>query len=125
PTLIDQARERGQSTVRVWSAGCANGEEPYTLTIIRELALPPTLRDIPWEILATDIKPVVLRRADQARYPQSTLRDLPSELRDAAFDQDGDEWMLRPPFRRGVTLAQHDIRSGPPDGPVDLVLCRY
>lgn len=122
PTLVAQARESGHSTVRVWSAGCANGEEPYTLTIIRELALPC---DIPLEILATDIKPVVLRRADQARYPRSALRDLPTELREAAFDQDGDELVLLPRFRRGVTLAQHDIRSGPPAGPFDLVLCRY
>jgi chemotaxis protein methyltransferase CheR len=122
PTLIEQARESGRTAVRVWSAGCANGEEPYTLAIIRELSLPT---DIPLEILATDIKPVVLQRADQARYPRSALRDLPTELREAAFDQDGDEWVLRPRFRRGVTLARHDIRSGPPDGPFDLVLCRY
>jgi chemotaxis protein methyltransferase CheR len=125
PTLIEEAREDGRTTVRVWSAGCANGEEPYTLTIIRELALSAPACDIPLEILATDIKPVVLRRADQARYPQSALRDLPADLREAAFDQDGDEFVLLPRFRRGVTLAQHDIRSGPPEGSFDLVLCRY
>jgi chemotaxis protein methyltransferase CheR len=125
PTLIDEARESGRTTVRVWSAGCANGEEPYTLVIIRVLGLPETTSDIPLEILATDIKPVVLRRAAQARYPQSALRDLPTDLREAAFDQDGDEFVLLPRFRRGVTLARHDIRSGPPDGPFDLVLCRY
>jgi chemotaxis protein methyltransferase CheR len=125
PTLIDQARDSGRPTVRVWSAGCANGEEPYTLTIIRELALPATAGDIPLEILATDIKSVVLGRADQARYPPSALRDLPAELREAAFEQDGDELVLLPRFRSGVRLARHDIRSGPPDGPFDLVLCRY
>jgi chemotaxis protein methyltransferase CheR len=125
PTLIEDARKSGRSSVRVWSAGCANGEEPYTLTIIRELALPGTTGDIALNILATDIKPLVLRRADQARYPPSALRDLPPELRSAAFEQDGDELALRPRFRRGVTLARHDIRSGPPDGPFDLVLCRY
>ncbi len=125
PTLIEEARERGRTTVRVWSAGCANGEEPYTLVIIRELASPTSPSDIPLEILATDIKPVVLRRADLARYPRSALRDLPTELREAAFDQDGDEFVLLPRFRRGVRLAQHDIRSGTPEGPFDLVLCRY
>jgi chemotaxis protein methyltransferase CheR len=110
PTLIEQAQKNGRSTVQVWSAGCANGEEPYTLAIIRELALPATAGDIPLEILATDIKPVVLQCADKARYPQSALRDLPTELREAAFDQDDDEWVLLPRFRRSVTLAQHDIR---------------
>jgi chemotaxis protein methyltransferase CheR len=125
PTLIDEAHQSGRTTVRVWSAGCANGEEPYTLVIIRELTLSATTSDIPLAILATDIKPAVLRRAAQARYPQSTLRDLPTDLRETAFDQDGDEFVLLPRFRRGVTLAQHDIRSGLPDGPFDLVLCRY
>jgi chemotaxis protein methyltransferase CheR len=126
PTLVEEAHENGHPSVRMWSAGCANGEEPYTLVIIRELALSASASDIPLEIFATDIKPVVLGRADQARYPRSALRDLPIELQEAAFDQDGDEFVLLPRFRRGVTLAQHDIRSGPPpDERFDLVLCRY
>jgi chemotaxis protein methyltransferase CheR len=125
PDLIERARRGGRSSVRVWSAGCANGEEPYTLTIIWELALAHAACDVRMDILATDIKPVVLRRAAQARYPSSALRDLPAEWRETSFGQEGDEWVLLPRFRRGVTLAQHDIRSGPPDGPFDLALCRY
>jgi chemotaxis protein methyltransferase CheR len=125
PTLIEQARGAGRSIVRVWSAGCANGEEPYTLTIIWELALAPMARDIGLEILATDIKPVVLHRAAQARYPRSALRDLPAPWRETAFSPEDDELVLLPRFRRGVKFAHHDIRSGPPNGPFDLVLCRY
>jgi chemotaxis protein methyltransferase CheR len=125
PTLIEQARGARRSTVRVWSAGCANGEEPYTLTIIWELALASMAHDIGLEILATDIKPVVLHRAAQARYPRSALRDLPEPWRETAFSPEDDELVLLPRFRRGVRFAQHDIRSGPPDGPFDLVLCRY
>jgi chemotaxis protein methyltransferase CheR len=125
PTLIEQARKAGRSTVRVWSAGCANGEEPYTLTIIWELTQAPIARDIGLEILATDIKPAVLHRAAQARYPRSALRDLPEPLRKIAFSAEDDELVLLPRFRRGVKFAHHDIRSGPPGGPFDLVLCRY
>jgi chemotaxis protein methyltransferase CheR len=125
PALIDRARDAERSTVRVWSAGCASGEEPYTLAIIWELALASAARGVRLEIFATDIKPEVLRRADQAGYPRSALRDLPAAWCETAFSQDGDEWVLLPRFRRGVTLAQHDIRTGPPDGPFDLVLCRY
>jgi chemotaxis methyl-accepting protein methylase len=91
PTLIEQAREAGRSIVRVWSAGCANGEEPYTLTIIWELALASISRDMGLEILATDIKPVVLHRAAQARYPRSALRDLPEPWRETAFSPEDDE----------------------------------
>jgi chemotaxis protein methyltransferase CheR len=125
PALIERARNAGRSSMRVWSAGCASGEEPYTLAIIWELAVAPTARDLRMEILATDIRQVVLRRADQARYPSSAMRDLPVRWRETAFSPEGDELVLLPTFRSGVTFAQHDIRSGPPDGSFDLVLCRY
>jgi chemotaxis protein methyltransferase CheR len=123
--LIEQTREAGRSTMRVWSAGCASGEEPYTLAIMWELAFAPMVRDLQIEILATDIRPVVLQRAEQARYPPSAMRDLPAPWRETAFSTEGDALVLMPQFRREVTFAQHDIRSGPPDGPFDLVLCRY
>jgi chemotaxis protein methyltransferase CheR len=86
-------------TVRAWSAGCAGGEEPYTLAIIWELAIGPGTPGTQLEILGTDVEP-------------------------AAFAAHGDELVLRPPFRRHVTVVHHDIRDEPPDGPFDLILCR-
>jgi chemotaxis protein methyltransferase CheR len=95
---------------RVWSAGCASGEEPYTLALLRD--------DL--EILATDVDPAVLRRAEAAHYPASALRELPAAIRDEAFSGG----VLDPRVRRRVTFALHDIRDDPPPGPFDLVLCR-
>ena len=125
PTLVERARASGRSTIRVWSAGCANGEEPYSLAIIWELAMASATRDLRLEVLATDIRSVVLQRAERARYPSSAMKDLPEPWRDTAFDTEGDELVLLPRFRRAVTFMEHDIRSGPPDGRFDLVLCRY
>jgi chemotaxis protein methyltransferase CheR len=93
--------------MRVWSAGCAGGEEPYTLALLCDGL----------DILATDIDPAMLRRAEAARYPPSALRELPD--RDAFRDGVLDER-----YRRGVTFALHDVRDEPPPGPFDLVLCR-
>ena len=53
--------------MRVWSAGCASGEEPYTLALLCDGL----------DILATDVDPAMLRRAEAARYPPSALRELP------------------------------------------------
>lgn len=126
PALADRALEAGRPALRVWSAGCASGEEAYTLRIMWELALAPTRRDLRMEVLATDIRPVMLQRAERARYLPSAMKDLPAPWREAAFRPDGDELLLLPQFRDGVTFTQHDIRSGPPqDGLFDLVLCRY
>jgi chemotaxis protein methyltransferase CheR len=62
----------------------------------------------------------LLARAERAEYPQSSLRDLPDELRTRAFDRG----RLRPEYREPVEFVQHDVRDGAPDGPFSLVLCR-
>jgi len=125
PALVDRAHSHGTDTIRVWSAGCANGEEPYTLAMIWELAIAPSAGLTRLEVLGTDIKPGVLLRASNARFQHSSLRDLPSSWRETAFGTDNDELVLRPRFRNAVTFARHDIRTTPPDGPFDLILCRY
>ena len=108
--------------MRVWSAGCASGEEPYTLAIMGELGAP---RRADLQILATDIKQAVLDRAERGHYPRSAVRDLPATWRQAAFHAVEDELVLHPRFRGAVTFVRHDIRDPPPPGPFDLVLCRY
>jgi chemotaxis protein methyltransferase CheR len=110
--------------LRVWSAGAASGEEPYTLALVWELAVAPAFPGVELEILATDVDEAMLERARAARYGGGSLRDLPEEWRARAFDRDGDGWRLRPELARRVTLRRHDLRSGAPDGPFDLILCR-
>lgn len=104
--------------VRAWSAGCGAGEEPYTLAIAAATTA------VPIEILATDVDEHQLARARVACYPAGTLRELPPAWRDAAFERKGDLFCLRDDLRRPVTFAVHDIRTAPPAGPFDLVLCR-
>lgn len=71
-------------------------------------------------VLATDVDPVLLERARLARYPESSLRELPLELRRRAFEGD----RLKRRHRARVEFAVHDVRTGAPDGPFDFVLCR-
>jgi chemotaxis protein methyltransferase CheR len=125
PALVERARDSGSEIVRAWSAGCAGGEEPYTLAIIWQLAIAPQARGMQLQILATDIEPAMLRRANEARYQPSSLHELPQPWREAAFRCDDDELVVLSRFRRHVTVARHDIRDEPPDGPFDLILCRY
>lgn len=124
PQLAARARGRGASGIRAWSAGCGAGEEPWSLAILWALAPVPAFRSAGLEILATDSDAGLLQRARRACYPYSSLRELPPEWREAAFDRADDLWCLRPACRRGVCFRQHDIRADTPDGPFDLVLCR-
>jgi chemotaxis protein methyltransferase CheR len=101
-------------TVAAWSAGCASGEEPYSLVLAAADA------GIKVRVLATDVDAALLDRARNACYPQSSLRNLPAELRARAFT-DG---CLRVAYREPVTFLRDDLRSSVPDGSFDLVLCR-
>jgi chemotaxis protein methyltransferase CheR len=101
-------------SVTAWSAGCASGEEPYSLVLAAVDA------GIRVRVLATDADPALLDRARIACYPESSLRELPPALRASAFD-DG---CLRPAHRAPVELRQHDLRACAPGGLFDLVLCR-
>jgi chemotaxis protein methyltransferase CheR len=85
---------------------------------------PPRRPDLALDVLATDLDEHQLGRAAEARYPAGTLRERPDAWRRAAFDPvDGDE-LLRAPFRAPVRFARHDVRTAPPAGSFDLLLCR-
>lgn len=107
--------------VAIWSAGCAGGEEPYSIRIAWE-ELPggkPRLR-----LVATDIDPVSLQRAAAGRYPPSSLREVPEALRRKYFGREGDSYRVREDVMRSVSFRTMDLlRDGPP-GRFDLILCR-
>ena len=124
PLLAAQAQDSGIPRIRVWSAGCGAGEEPYSLAILWALSPEPAFRHTDLEILATDINVGLLQRARSACYPYSSIRELPPDWRDVAFSHARDRYCLHPDYRRAVCFMQHDIRSAAPNGPFDLVLCR-
>jgi chemotaxis protein methyltransferase CheR len=77
------------------------------------------------DILATDTHPVMLERAERACYTCGSLKELPDEWRERGFRLQNGEYCLRGKFREPVRLMRHDVRDAPPEGPFDLVLCRY
>ena len=108
----------------VWSCGCASGEEPYTVAILwRERVRPrwprPGLR-----LLATDVDPHLLHRLGRGIYPEGSVRELPADLAEAALEPERDGVRVADPYRRPILPALHDVRTGSPGGPFDLILCR-
>jgi chemotaxis protein methyltransferase CheR len=124
PELARAARERGAAEIRAWSAGCASGEEPYSLSLAWELGARGRFPALSLRILATDTDPRLLARARRACYPPSSLRELPAGWRSAAFEEAGGLWQLRHGFREGVEFREQDLRDRMPDERFDLVLCR-
>jgi chemotaxis methyl-accepting protein methylase len=107
--------------LRLWSAGCCGGEEPYTLAILwREL-----FAGEPVAILATDIDPASLTRAAAAVYAAGSLREVPPPLLERYFRREGGRWRLLPEVVSMVRFARHDLMTDPLPGRFDLICCRY
>jgi len=124
PRLVANALRAGRQRLAAWSAGCASGEEAYSLAVLWRFGLQPAHPELQLDILATDADERLLERARDARYAPATLRELPAEWRNQAFETDGAQLALREPLRRMVRLEARDLRDSAPDAIFDLVLCR-
>jgi chemotaxis protein methyltransferase CheR len=124
PEQAAAARADGRARLRMWSAGCASGEEAYAAAIGYRACDAPLQAGLELEVLGTDMEAAVLARAERGGYPVGCLRELPERLRALAFEQRGSEWFVLPPFRAGVRFERGDLRAETPDGPFDVVLCR-
>lgn len=111
--LPERTRARGtEKKLRVLSAGCASGEEPYTLAIVlREAALDPS-----WDvsILAVDVNVDVLARAAQGRFSSWAFRETPPDVQRRWFHRDGDRWVLDDTIRRSVQFAELNLTDAAP-----------
>lgn len=117
------------AVLRAWSAGCASGEEPYTLSLIWAFALRSRFPAVELRVVATDAEPDVVARARRACYPRGTLDELPDRWVEEAFTRSeqedaADPFCLREGYTRPVEVRREDIRDSMPRGPFHLVLCR-
>jgi chemotaxis protein methyltransferase CheR len=118
----------GGRRIRLWSAGCSSGEEPYTMAMVLE----ETVRPVPGadlRILATDISSRALRRARAACYTARALADVPLPYRGTAFERYAASprhgWRVRRELRAMVRVAQLNLAGAwPMRGPFDAIMCR-
>jgi chemotaxis protein methyltransferase CheR len=123
PDLLD--RHAADRRLRVWSAGCSTGEEPYTLAILlSEMGVTSA-----WDLLlvGTDVNRESLRLAREARYPAWSFRATPDHVRERYFEAVDNSWRLREPIRRMARFAWMNLGAEalmPPSADLDLAICR-
>jgi len=124
PDLI--ARRAAGAPVRIWSAGCASGEEAYTLAMIFAEALGADLFRDRVKIYATDVDDDALAKARQGTYTAREVADVPPELLERYFDtaDGGTRYVFRKDIRRNVIFGRHDLIQDAPISRVDLLVCR-
>ena len=94
PEVLSAKQARGDRRLRIWSAGCSSGEEPYTLAMILQEVFPQA-QSWSCEIVATDIDENMLQRVGAARYNARSVNEVPDEYREKYLIQDGDEYIVR------------------------------
>jgi len=126
PELLSLKESRGDHTLRIWSAGCASGEEAYTLAIILREVFPQSQF---WncEIVATDIDQNVLNLAARARYGSRAVNEVPPDYLTRHFIAHGETYTVRPATASLVKLAHlnlHDRGAMRTMRNFDFVFCR-
>lgn len=106
PPLLANARRGG--AVRIWSAGCSNGQEPYSIALTI-LSLMPDAPDYDIKILATDIDIQMLAEARAGLYSSQVIAPVPGEMRARWFEREGDNWRASEPLRRLITFNELNL----------------
>lgn len=119
-TILPEMLNRGRP-LRIWSAGCSTGCEPYTLAIILNELDPRGTHTI----LATDVDmPILSKAATGAGYPQNEVRSVPPEILAKYFAESDGTYRVTEVVKRHVTFRRHDLLTDPYPKDQDLILCR-
>lgn len=118
----------GPRELRILSAGCASGEEAYTLAILVQEHLPAPGGPSSVRIHGIDINPSMIERATRARYSAWSLRETPPDLRERHFRPEGREFVLDASVRSRVSFEERNLVDPDPlfwrEGAFDVVFCR-
>lgn len=115
PKLVERNKH-----LKVWSAACSTGEEPYTIAMILSKFMP--LSQI--QVFATDIDDGVIARAKVGMYPERSLNEVPDEMKKKYFTQDGSFFKVSNEIKKTVTFKKQNLLADPFGGPYDLIVCR-
>jgi chemotaxis protein methyltransferase CheR len=120
--LIDTAKRGGP--IRIWSAGCSNGQEPYTIALTI-LSVLPNAFDLDVKILATDIDPNMIRDGREGRYPAQAVEPVPVDQRNKWFEKNGDDFQVRDELKRMVSFKELNLMGPwPMKKAYDAIFCR-
>lgn len=106
--------------LKIWSAACSTGEEPYSLVMVLSQLVP--LSQI--QIIATDLDENVIQKAKLGVYPERSLAEVPSDIKAKYFEQEGSFYRVKDEIKRCVTFKKHNLLNDSYDSNYDLIVCR-
>jgi two-component system CheB/CheR fusion protein len=122
PQLVEETPVQG--TIRMWSPGCASGEEPYSLAMLVLHHLRAVQKPCRIQIFATDIDEYALERARSGLYPKSIAADVPPPYLETFFTREPHAYRINKELREAVVFSVQNLISDPPFSKLDLISCR-
>jgi chemotaxis protein methyltransferase CheR len=122
PSIINQ--NNGSKRIRIWSAGCSTGEEPYTTAMVLRGAI-PNIKTWDVKILATDLDSNVVATAKAGIYAEERIEGIDASLKKRWFTRKDDQVQVSPDLKELITFNQMNLmHDWPFKGPFDLIFCR-
>ncbi|MBW4591723.1 MAG: PAS domain-containing protein [Brasilonema angustatum HA4187-MV1] len=118
------AKKHTTKPIRVWSAGCASGEETYSIAILLAEAMGMEQYTTRVKVFATDVDVEALNLARQASYNPKDIESVPANLQQKYFERVNDRYIVQKELRRGVIFGRHNLVQDAPISRIDLLVCR-
>lgn len=118
--VIPEILKHNKGQIKIWSAACSTGDEPYSLAMAFSKHVP--LSNI--RILATDIDDQVIASAKAGLYSEKSIENVPADLKKKYFTKVGDSYKIADEIKRCVTFKEHNLLKDPYPKDYDLILCR-
>src|SRR5215470_16197377 len=122
PRIVEDVADT--RSIRIWSAGCSSGEEPYSIAMLLAEHLGEAANNYSIKIYGTDIDEEALTAARHSLYRTEQLKDVPDRLLDHYFTRDGQLYRVRRDIRRWCIFGSHNLTQAPPLSHIDLLVCR-
>ena len=121
PEILKLKKEKGDTKIRVWSAGCSTGEEPYTLAMILKDRLPAPFTA---EILASDISLKSLMVGKAGFYPESRIVGIPDAYLNRFFDRKNNGYQAKDEIMKMIRFDYHNLKNDSGQRNLDILFCR-
>ncbi len=110
--------------IRIWTTGCATGEEAYSIAILLVKLLGSKIADFNVQIFATDIDEQAINTARKGIYPKEVVENVPEEIKHTYMLKKGDKFEIIKSIRQLILFSKHDVTNNPPFLKLDLISCR-
>ncbi|HHV24952.1 MAG: protein-glutamate O-methyltransferase CheR [Methanosarcina sp.] len=124
PCIVKYRSESLIRSIRIWSAGCAAGEEAYSLAILLHRVLKSDINNYRIRIIGTDIDTQSLEKARKGVYSKNSLKNLDPSIKEHYFVKQGDAYQIIDELKNLMQFKRHDLISGSKNNRFDLIICR-